>query len=155
MPIFSRHWLTQTSPPAPDPEALRVRGPALDVEVMIPDALASALEQAQLSLPTPHVGMALIDTGASISAVDEGVLIGLGLTPTGTILVTTPSGVAEQPLYDCEISFPGTPIPTLPFNSVAGSQLAGLGYSALIGRDVLRHCQLVYNGAEGFWTLAF
>lgn len=69
--------------------------------------------------------------------------------------VKTPSGTAQQPTYDCEISFPGTPLPTLPGKGVAGSQLAGMGYSALIGRDLLNFCQLVYNGVEGIWTIAF
>ncbi len=155
MPIFSRFWLTSQTPPTADPEQLRVRGPALQVEIFVPSALAAALQQAQAPLPTPHVGLALIDTGASISAVDEPILRTLGLNPTGTIQVVTPGGQVQQAQYDCEISFPGTPIPTLPFNSVTGSQLSGLGYSALIGRDILRYFQLVYNGAEGFWTLAF
>lgn len=155
MPIFSRFWLTQQSPPTADPEQLRIRGPALHAEIFIPQALAAVLQQTQQPLPVPHVGLVLIDTGASISAVDEQVLQGLGLSPTGVIQVVTPSGSAQQPQYDCEISFPGTPIPTLPFNSVAGSQLSGLGYSALLGPDVLRYFQLVYNGFEGMWTLAF
>ena len=43
----------------------------------------------------------------------------------------------------------------LPFAAVIGSQMGALGYSALIGRDVLRFFQLVYNGVEGIWTLAF
>ncbi len=54
------------------------------------------------------------------------------------------------------MAFPGTPIiGTVPFNFVIGGQVGALGYAALIGRDVLTHFQLVYNGVEGFWTLAF
>ncbi|MEK7384828.1 MAG: hypothetical protein AABZ83_00180, partial [candidate division NC10 bacterium] len=48
-------------------------------------------------------------------------------------------------------SFPGTPIPTLPVNVVIGSSLAPLGFSVLVGRDVLRFFQIVYNGVEGMW----
>ena len=154
MPIFSRFWINQQTGIA-DPEQLRVIGPALQVEIAVPSALATALQRAQLAIPTPHVGLALIDTGASITAVDQAVLRGLGLNPTGVTQVVTPGGQVQQPMYACDISFPGTPIPTLPFNVVIGSSLAPLGYSGLIGRDVLRFFQLVYNGAEGFWTLAF
>lgn len=132
-----------------------MQGPALQVEISIPALLASVLERAGVQIPTPHVGLALIDTGASITAVDQQVLGGLGLTPTGVTQVATPGGVVQQPLYACNISFPGTPIPTLPFNVVIGSSLAALGFVALIGRDVLRHFQIVYNGIEGIWTLAF
>lgn len=106
-------------------------------------------------MPTPYEGHALIDTGASITAVDQGVLEQLGLFPTGVVTVATPAGPALQPVYTCEISFPGTPIPRLPFNRVIGSQISDLGYTALIGRDVLRYFQLVYNGPDGFGTLAF
>lgn len=97
----------------------------------------------------------MIDTGASTTAVDHQVLTGLGLTPTDVTQVATPSGVVQQPVYACNITFPGTPIPTLPFNLVIGSSLAPLGFSVLIGRDVLRFFQIVYNGVEGMWTLAF
>jgi hypothetical protein len=156
VPIFSRFWLTASSPPAADPEQLRVRGAALQVEITVPSMLANVLQRTQKTpLPAPQVGMALIDTGASITAVEETILQGLGLTATSAIQVAVPGGRASRPLYACDITLPGTPIPTLLFNSVVGTELATLGFSALIGRDVLRHFQLVYNGAEGFWTLAF
>ena len=121
----------------------------------MPSTLGHIFQQAQTQLPAPHAGLALIDTGASITAVEESVLQGLGLSATSAIQIEVPGGSARRPLYDCDITLPGTPIPTLPFNSVVGMGLARLGFSALIGRDLLRRFQLVYNGAEGFWTLAF
>lgn len=91
-----------------------------------------------------------------MTAVDETVLQGLGLTATSVTNVATPSHQSvQQPVYPCILSFPGTPLPALPFNEVIGSSLLGLGCAALIGRDLLQFCQLVYNGPEGFWTLAF
>lgn len=155
MPIFSRHWISpQTN--LPDPNRLRVQGAALQVEISVPQQLAAALQQAQQPIPAPQVGIAIIDTGASITCVDDAVLQGLGLTASNTVPVATPSATSvDQPVYACVISFPGTPIGPLPFSTVIGSQLAGLGCIALIGRDVLQFCQLVYNGPEGFWTIAF
>lgn len=154
MPIFSRFWTNQQTGLS-DPEQLRVNGPALHVEVHVPSALAAALEQANLAVPAPQAGYALIDTGASITAVEQNILVGLGLSPTGVTQIATPGGQAQQPTYACELSFPGTPIPALPFSLVIGSPIQLLGYTVLVGRDVLRYFQLVYNGAEGFWTLAF
>lgn len=133
-----------------------MQGPALQVEIAIPTELAALLQQASLSIPPPHIGVALIDTGASITSVDEAVLRGLGLSPTSVVTVATPSAAqVRQPVYACVLSFPGTPLGAIPFHEVVGSQLSGLGFSALIGRDILRFCQLVYNGPEGFWTIAF
>lgn len=155
MPIFSRLWTDPQTGQA-DPERLRVAGPALQVEIAVPAELAAALQAAELPIPAPSVGLALIDTGASITSVDERVLQSLGLSPTGTVPVATPSATrVQQPVYACVLSFPGAPLPPIPFNEVVGSQLSGLGFSALIGRDILRFCQLVYNGPEGFWTIAF
>lgn len=153
MPVFSRWVDPQTN--RTDPEQLRIRGPALQAEISISSALADALQRAGRPLPPPHVGLALIDTGASITAVEHNVLKQLGLSPTGVTPIATPGGVVQQPLYACNISFPGTPIPTVPFSVVIGSQLAPLGFSALLGRDILRFFQIVYNGVEGIWTLAF
>ena len=156
MPLFSRRWIHPTNPAQTDPERLQRSGAVLQVEVSLPTALAAAMQNAGTPIPQPHVGIALIDTGASITSVDDGVLVGLGLSPTSTRLISTPSATnVEQPVYPCILSFPGTPLPQIPFNEVVGSQLAGLGCSVLIGRDILRHCLLVYNGPEGFWTIAF
>ena len=154
MPIFSRFWINQQTGTA-DPERLRQHGPALQAEISIPSDLEDSLQRRGAQSPLPRTGLALIDTGASITAVDQQVLAGLGLTPTDLTQVATPGGVAQQPMYSCNISFPGTPIPTLSFNVVIGSNLAPLGFSVLIGRDVLRFFQIVYNGVEGMWTLAF
>ena len=106
-------------------------------------------------MPPPHVGYGLIDTGASINAVDLPVLQGLELNPTGFVPIATPGGTVQQPVFACDMAFPGTPIPVVLLNFVVGSQVGALGYAALIGRDILTHFQLVYNGVEGIWTLAF
>lgn len=62
---------------------------------------------------------------------------------------------SRQPVYPCILSFPGTPLPAIPFNEVVASDLTAFGVSVLIGRDILAHCQFIYNGPEGFWTIAF
>lgn len=154
MPVFSRHWQDPTTGQR-DPGRLQLDGPCLHVEIGLPRALSAALQAAGQALPTPQVGVGLIDTGASATAVDEGLLLALGLAPTGATPIATPSGATQQALYACEIAFPGTPIPALDLSVVIGSVLAPQGIVALIGRDLLRHFLLVYNGPEGEWTLAF
>lgn len=154
MPVFSRIW-TNPQTGASDPDRLQRIGPALNVEITIPKRLAVLYSQRGVKIPQPETGIALIDTGASITAVDSQALGRLGLQPVGVVNVRTPQGQTRQGLYPCQISFPGTPIDTLQFNAVTGSQLEHQGYKVLIGRDLLRYFQLVYNGIDGFWTLAF
>ncbi|HYL73943.1 MAG TPA: hypothetical protein VEU96_07035, partial [Bryobacteraceae bacterium] len=44
---------------------------------------------------------------------------------------------------------------TQPNVPVAGAQLAIQGIQALVGRDILKSCLLVYDGQAGTFTLAF
>ena len=154
MPIFSRHWIDEDTRKA-DPDMLMNRGPSLSVEISVHEEFAATLERDGIDIPQPQTGFALIDTGASISAIDLTVVGALGLIPVGIIPVSTPSGQEDQLLYPCRIEFPGTPIGSLNFNRVTGSKLMEFGITTLIGRDLLRHFLLVYNGVEGSWTLAF
>jgi hypothetical protein len=95
--------------------------------------------------------MGLIDTGASVSAVDAAVVRQLGIRPIGTISVGTAGGVQQQAQYPASFSFPGTGLPTIAFTFVIGSNLAGQQppIIALIGRDVLRHFVMIYHGNFG------
>ena len=75
-----------------------------------------ALLAANLPVPNPVQIRGLLDTGASGTAIDPSVLTALGLTPTGTTLVNTPTTgatpqVAEQ--YDVGFVIPGPNGPPL------------------------------------------
>ena len=95
-------------------------------------------------------GLALIDTGATFSSIDEDILNALGIRPVGSTPVQTPSGVLQQrEIFTCQFFFPGTPIPVFPFANVVGSTLKHQGIVALIGRDLLRNFLLIYDGVHG------
>ena len=118
-----------------------------------------ALKKAGQPVPPPVRVRGLIDTGASLTAIDPGVLQALSLTPTGTVGVVTPTtGTTPQQLnqYDVQIiilhpaltySFHVLPV----IESVLGCQ----GFDVLIGRDMLAECLFVYDGRSGLFTLAF
>ncbi len=91
----------------------------------------------------------MIDTGAGVSAVDVPVIQQLQIQPVGAIQVLTAGGPQPQQQFPASFSFPGTPFPTIFFSFVIGANLAGQGIVALIGRDVLRHFVMVYNGVYG------
>ena len=153
MPVFSHSWKAPTG--GDDPVQLSQRGPSLNVEIHLPPLVSTLAAQNGQPLPAPRAGIGLIDTGATFTAVDEGVLVSLGLRPVNVIQILTPSGGDTQGVYPCQISFPGTPIlGSIPFNAV-GSRLASFGVIALIGRDLPKHFLMVYNGVEGSWTLSY
>lgn len=121
------------------------------------------MSSAGQTVPQAQNIFALVDTGASCTCVDPAVLQVLQLTPTGTATMNTPSTGAQPHVanqYDVSVVIPGpTPahpayyIPTL---GVVEAQLfAAQGFHALIGRDVLQHCLLSYNGMIHLFTLAY
>lgn len=44
---------------------------------------------------------------------------------------------------------------TISTTTVIATELGRSGFQALIGRDVLNDCMLVYNGSYGHFSLAF
>lgn len=134
-------------------------GPLIDLSVGVSAQRRKALERAGMTVPSFQKARALIDTGASATCIDPAVLKPLGLTPTGTIHIHTPSTSGKP--YVCEqfdvalgIDHPKHPMVLLTVPVIA-TELASQGISALIGRDVLASCLLIYDGTAGSFTLAF
>jgi predicted aspartyl protease len=107
-------------------------------------------------------GFALIDTGASVSAVDDSVVRQRGAQPVGIAQVGTAGGQHPQAVYPARLVFPGTNIPSVEFGQLLGANLAGqmvAGHQGplivLLGRDILQQFVLFYNGSTGSFTLAF
>ena len=137
-------------------------GPMVRAAIMVSTARHQMLEAVGQPVPDAQTIQALIDTGASISGVDPTILSALGLTPTGeTEIVSTTTGAAgvRVPSYDVCIGIYAARAGDLHFISetiqVTATNLAGRGFQALIGTDVLRKCILHYNGADGIFTLAY
>jgi hypothetical protein len=101
-----------------------------------------------------------VDTGATMTCVDERTLTALGLQPVQTVTSGTAAGPKQQSVYFARVSFPilGWTI-DLP---VAGVDLSGQEVMlvppqpvmALLGRNLLSQCMLVWNGPGGFWSIA-
>jgi Aspartyl protease len=130
-----------------------VFGPIIQAELAVPDALATVLTSNGNAVPSPVVGNALIDTGASICCIDEEHAINLGLQPVGQISLGNAGGARVHERYIGKISFPGTTLQALEFVLV-GCPLRQQGLLMLIGRDVLQSCVLIYNGPLGITTIS-
>jgi hypothetical protein len=125
-----------------------------------------ALQQANQPLPPPVVAKGLIDTGAACTAIDLTIVQQLGLAPTGMVPIVTPSTGASPHLanqYDVSVAFAQSPglglLPVVhPIHfvlPVIEVDLSAQGFEALIGRDVLERCLLVYHGATKQFSLSY
>jgi hypothetical protein len=164
VPVHNQFYTAQ--PPGgqqqPFPQGLQLAGPCLPVQVEVPPALAAQLQQTGQVVPAPAAGFALIDTGASVSAVDAAVIQQLNVQPIGMVPVGTAGGPQQQATYPARFTFPGTPLPAIDFGSLLGANLAGQmvpGHQgpliALLGRDLLQRFVLVYNGPGAMFSLSF
>lgn len=136
------------------PAILQQNGPTFDIEITVPSALEQFLTQNGQPVPPPARGQALIDTGATMSAVDDAVIRSLGVSPIGLITAGTAGGPQSQNQYPARFVFAGLPFQIV-FESprATGVNLAGTGLIALIGRDVLSQVIFIYNGPLGTVTL--
>ena len=102
---------------------------------------------------------ALIDTGAGCTAIDRHIATRLALEPRGVTKIHNPStGTAyeERNLYDATLVIgEGYPTPLVVTLPVMESDFASQGFSALIGRDILDQCFLMYDGPAATFTLFF
>lgn len=137
-------------------------GPVVNAIITVSEGRRSALTAAGQDIPGIQVIRALVDTGASHTSIEPAVLASLGLTPTGTIEIVTPStgtGTHTADTYDVDFSIYGsTNEPPLLFSNLRVSTaelFSRQGIHALIGRDILSRCVLVYNGTLAQFTLAF
>lgn len=105
---------------------------------------------------------ALVDTGAEVSCIDRAVANRLGLVPKqyGTMHAPVVGGGTFAPFYEIEFTVPHPTTPVaqflvIPDLDVAEIDLGGLGYDAVLGRDVLASCVLIYDGVSNSFILTY
>jgi len=132
-------------------------GPTFDIEITVPSALEHQLIAKGIVVPPPVKGQALIDTGATFSAVDESIMETLGIPPVGMIQSGTAGGKYTLNQYPAKLTFINIGELSLSFEPMraTGANLTGQPYIALIGRDVLTGIILVYNGSLGVVNIGY
>jgi hypothetical protein len=132
-------------------------GPVIDLAVAIGRTWAERLAARAVPIPSPRVVRALIDTGADLSAVHPEILGQLGGQATGSVRIRRPGtrNFRFAPISDVELAIGGAGpnalwIPT----QVVGVAPSTPTVLALIGRDLLRHCTMFYNGPRDELTLS-
>jgi hypothetical protein len=135
-------------------------GPIVRVGVGVSQARRDLLSAAGQNPPLLQSANALVDTGASSSAIDPSILSPLGLKPVSIAPVHTPS-TGDQPamayIYDVSIWLVDSRTQYVLEKSfpVICTSLKTQGIDMLLGRDMLGECLLVYDGIDRRFTLAF
>ncbi len=134
--------------------ALFQRGPIIPVVVLPHPAFAQALQLAGKPIPAPVQGGAMIDTGATTTCVDGEVAQSMGLAANGVAKMASAShDSSECNTYPVRLTFPIWNV-NLDCGKAMGVHIKNQGIIALVGRDLLQNCLLVYNGADGSVSLA-
>ena len=133
---------------------LQKQGPCIQVTIGIAQSIAEQLLLQGQTLPSPISGVALIDTGASSTCIDSDIAQQMQLPVVNVVNVASASHAStQQNVYPVQIEVVGFPISIETPNAI-GASLRAQGLIALIGRDVLQHCTLFYNGITGSFTLS-
>jgi hypothetical protein len=101
---------------------------------------------------TPVTVNAMIDTGASISTLQESVAQRAGLQQTGTTQLSGVGGVQMSAIYAASLAIPEFGV-TVDAIEVASIQNPLPGVEMLIGRDMLAVLHLDYHGMQGMFAL--
>jgi len=124
------------------------------VRIGVSEPAVNLLRQQSQPVPNPVEITALIDTGASGTAVKPEVIRQLQLTPRGVTNIATPSSAAHPcNVYDVSLTFANGVI--VPVITVIEVPLEGQVIQGLIGRDVLAHGILIYSGYTNTFSLSF
>jgi hypothetical protein len=138
--------------------ALHHFGPVARVTIGMTETDANVVRHSGAPVLQPIHGGALIDTGATFSALDHEVIAELGLQPVGRLDVAGFDATYTQLRYDAQLVFEdGMHLEIV----ASGAQLRRPsespipGYEALLGRDVLAIATLTYDGVEERVSLQF
>lgn len=137
-------------------------GPLLQVHIGLSAPHAAALKAQGKPVPPMATGVFLLDTGASGTCVDPALVSGLGLTPTGAVMIQTPSTAGTPvacPQYDVQLVMFASNTNLTPFVvsalPVMETALKSQGIDGLLGRDVLDRCVLNYIGPTKQLVLSY
>ena len=132
---------------------LRESGPTCQVVIKPSEPVIEKLKSENKKVPRVSV-LALIDTGASTTAVSHRVVKKLKLVPRGTVQVYTSHKKPEtRNEFDIWLAFDARICLTIV--KVLDANLQNSSIDCLIGRDVLEHGVLTYNGPKKQVELTF
>jgi predicted aspartyl protease len=122
------------------------------------EARTAALREAGELVPLPVLAYALLDTGASETYITRDLAERLGLEPSGERSIHGMGvGLTTGTVYRVRVYFGGVPAVELASTvpAIGVESLEQFGVEALLGRNLLSRCLLLYNGPHSACTFAF
>lgn len=155
--------------PYGSPGALVVGGPIVKAWFTLPLALEQALRARGEAIPPPIHGVMLVDTGATLTAIAQDVAVDLGLPVVDQHEGYGAGGKHRNNVYPARlniaISGNGGQTYTIHYESaVQGIPELGNYFKnfpaaprmiGLMGRDLLAHCKVTYDGPKGLVRYEF
>lgn len=133
---------------------LRRLGPRISIEVAVHPTVHKVLLDSGQNVPSPVTGTALVDTGASISAIDIAAASRLGLQTIGKQKLGCAAGATEADTFSFTIRIlPNGP--NLYCVPGVGADIIGQGIIALIGMDLLGQGVLIVNGTTAAFSWSY
>jgi hypothetical protein len=163
MPVINISYHSSQRPQF-DPQALVALGPQISIDILPPSVVQKWASSNNVSINSALCQMALLDTGASVTGVDENLLAQLQYPPIGIANLSTPSGTVQTQVYmvmlvipsRSDANFPPT-IPRIIIDNVRviSVRLGNQPFKVLLGRDVISKTVMVYNGPQALITLGY
>ena len=140
--------------PSPPGAGLQQLGPRVQITLSPLEAQIKSFADKGETSPTPVVGWALIDSGASSTCIDQKTAqkAGLALVDSGPMTSATHQNEIV-PIFAGRLNISGLP-QNIETTRAYGANLEPQGLIALIGRDMLANCLFVYNGPDGSFSLS-
>jgi len=135
------------------PAELQRRGPIIKVLISHTFAEITEAKSVGFEFPESLPFSALIDTGAAVTVINPRLAVRYKLRYTGPERITALGHTGQYPGYAAAISFPDQQLRAFDTVRIIACELASAEMSCLIGRDILRYWELIYNGASGEFAI--
>ena len=133
---------------------MTLEGLILPVMIAPSNVVVKGLKEQKKTIPKPVHLMALIDTGATRTVIQDGICKSLNLIPHNKVKSLTAGLPCDANEYDIAMYFPTHKITFDPI-FVLEMPLSGQNITCLIGRDLLSRGILFYNGFDNSYTIGF
>lgn len=138
----------------PGPHGLFSGGIVMDMVIGVDSITAQSLQTSNIPVPAPVTTRALVDTGCTITSIDNSIVSALQLKTRGYTQTYTANGLMNVSQHQVSFGFPGTNLTGRQVQTVQAVDLSGQPFGILLGRDIMMSWSITYNGTTGFVCIA-